>query len=456
MDYTKGYQVQKRMEEIIPAGTHTYSKGRDQFPLASPQVIDRASGAYCWDVDGNKFIDWAMGNRVIILGHAYPAVNEAVIKEIGKGVNFTRPSTLEYEVAEYLIDLWPVAEMVKFGKNGSDATSAAMKLSRAYTSRKYIAVCQDHPFYAIHDWFIGTTACNNGIPEEISNLTLKFKYNDIESVKKLFAEHPGQIAALMLEPVKNDEPGDFLKELRDITEKEGTVLIFDENISGIRFDIRGAHHRWGVYPDLAAFGKCISNGFSCAVLAGKRDLMELGGLKHDKRRVFLLSQTHGAESTGLAAVKATLEECQKMNVNEHIWNIGAKLVKEFNKCIQESKLEKYVRVIGFDCNPFIICTNEDGEYWPLLHTLLHQEMMSRSVMMPWISITLSHGEEELNSSINAFHESLSILKQALEANRVGEMLIGEAVKPVFRKYNKCVTSPCGMDNGQNKNLPCCN
>jgi glutamate-1-semialdehyde 2,1-aminomutase len=172
----------------------------------------RAQGAYCWDADGNRYLDWAMGNRVIVLGHCYPAVNDAVKRQIDLGVNFTRPGILEYELAEYLVDLLPAAEMVKFGKNGSDVTSAAIKLSRAYTGRKYVACCAQHPFFSINDWFIGTTPMNSGVPDEIADLTLKFPYNDIPALETLFAQYPGQIAAIILEPVKNDEPkGDYLR-----------------------------------------------------------------------------------------------------------------------------------------------------------------------------------------------------------------------------------------------------
>ncbi|HKT07238.1 MAG TPA: aminotransferase class III-fold pyridoxal phosphate-dependent enzyme, partial [Gemmatimonadaceae bacterium] len=301
-DFQKGDAINEHFHEIVPAATHTYSKGEDQFPQRSPKLIARAQGAYCWDVDGNRFIDWAMGNRVMVLGHAYPAVNDAVKRQIELGVNFTRPGILEYELAEYLVDLLPVAEMVKFGKNGSDVTTAAIKLARAYTNRKMVAVCQEHPFFSIHDWFIGTTAMDAGVPPEVAKLTVRFNYNDIGSLQALYDRYPGQIAAVILEPVKNDEPrNNFLENLRELTRREGSVLIFDEMISGLKFDLRGAHHRWKVYPDLACYGKAMSNGYSFSCLAGRRDILELGGLKHDKQRVFLLSQTHTSETVGLAA-----------------------------------------------------------------------------------------------------------------------------------------------------------
>lgn len=435
-NFSKSHEMQRRMHEIIPGGSHTYSKGEDQFPYLSPQVMSHADGAYCWDVDGNKYLDWAMGNRVIILGHNYKSVNDFVFQQISRGLNFTRPGILEYELAEYLVDLLPVAEMVKFGKNGSDVTTAAIKLARAYTGRKYVAVCKEHPFFSIHDWFISTTACNNGILGEVEKYTLSFNYNNIDSVKKIFAEYPGKIAALILEPVKNDIPiNNFLQELKSVCQKEGVLLIFDEMISGMRFDIRGAHHLYGVYPDMATYGKCISNGFSFSALAGRKDLLELGGIKHNKPRTFLLSQTHGSETAGLAAALSTLKECQRVDISKHTWGLGKKLVDGFNKLANEENVAKYIRIIGFDCNPQILCTKEDGSYWPELQTSFHEEVIANGVLIPWISITYAHGEKELELTFDALREGMKKIHRVIDSGNVMSSFTGDAVKPVFRKYN---------------------
>jgi glutamate-1-semialdehyde 2,1-aminomutase len=416
----------------------------------------RAQDAYCWDVDGNRYIDWGMGNRVIILGHNYPAVNEAVKRQIDLGLNFTRPGILEYELAEYLVDLLPVAEMVKFGKNGSDVTTAAIKLARAYTGRKYIAYCSDHPFFSIHDWFIGATPMNEGVPDEVSALTLNFAYNDIEGVKALLDRYPGQIAALILEPVKNDEPKEnFLHKLRDLTQREGVVLIFDEMISGIRFDVRGAHHLWGVYPDLVTFGKAISNGYSFSLLAGRREIMTLGGLRHNKRRVFLLSQTHGAETVGLTACRATLDECQRIDITRHVWGLGGRLVGGVRNMAETEGVAGYVRVIGFDCNPQILCTYADGSFWPELHTCFHEEVISHGVLIPWTSITYSHGEAELQQTFDALQQGMRKVRKALEADTVEGSFEGEAIKPVFRPYNRCRQSRCAHLYADTPKLDCC-
>ncbi len=455
-NFTRSHEIQEKLHRVVPGGSHTYSKGEDQFPYLSPQIVARAQGAYCWDVDGNEYVDWGMGNRVIILGHNYAAVNEAVIRQIEFGLNFTRPGILEYELAEYLLDIWSWADMVKFGKNGSDVTTAAVKLARAHTGRKYIAYCADHPFFSIHDWFIGATPMNAGIPEEESRFTLRFRYNDIESVEALFAEYPGQIAGLILEPVKNDEPRDgYLKKLREITRREGAMLIFDEMIAGMRFDIRGAHHLYGVYPDMATYGKAIGNGFCISVLAGLRDVMELGGLKHEKKRVFLLSQTHSSETTGLAACRATMDECMRVDATKHVWSIGNRLVSGFRELAKREGVERFVRIIGFDCNPQILCTREDGAYWPQLHTLFHEEVIACGVLIPWITITYSHRDPELQKTFNALAEGMRRVRKALADNTVESSFTGPAAKPVFRPFNRCMQSRCGRLDPSAPQLECC-
>jgi glutamate-1-semialdehyde 2,1-aminomutase len=454
--FTTSDALNRQLHSLVPGGCHTYSKGQDQFPQRSPKLITRAQGAYCWDVDGNRYLDWAMGNRVSILGHAYPAVNEAVKRQIDCGLNFSRPSVLELELAEYLVDLLPVAEMVKFTKTGSDVTAAALRLARAYTGRKYVACCNSHPFFGGHDWFVGTTSINAGVPDEVSALTLGFPYNDIPAVARLFDEHPGQIAALILEPVKNDEPrDDYLGRLRDLVHRNGAVLIFDEMISGIRFDLRGAHHLWGVYSDLACFGKAFANGFSFALLAGKREIMRLGGLDHDLRRVFLISGTHSAESTGLAACRATLDECRRVEINRHIWSVGERLVDGARQLACDEGVADYVRVIGFDCNPQILCTHADGTYWPELHTSFHEEVISWGVLIPWITITYSHGDPELEMTFQALGNGMRKVRRALEEGNVESSFEGEPIRPVFRTFNCCLQSRCGRLHADAPQLACC-
>ncbi|MFJ9497469.1 glutamate-1-semialdehyde 2,1-aminomutase [Brevibacillus centrosporus] len=427
--------LQEKAHKLIPAGCHTYSKGDDQFPELSPAFIRSGKGAWVQDVDGNTFLDWGMGLRSVSLGHGYDRIVKKVIEYVQLGSNFTRPAPIETELAERLLDLIPSAEMVKYAKNGSDVTSAAVRLSRAYTGRKRVAVCKEHPFFSFHDWFIGTTPCNNGIPDEITELTLSFHYNDIQSLLDLYDRYPGEIAAVIMEPVTTQEPHEsFLQQVRQITKKEGSVLIFDEMITGFRYGLPGAQSRFGVEPDLSAFGKAIGNGFSCAVLAGKREIMELGGLHHHNPRVFLLSGTHGAETHSLAAVNETIQEYREKDVVGHMQRMGSLLVGRWNDTVRKCKLEDYLVIGGYPCSPIVTCFDGDKRPSAWFRTLFLQEMVRNGVLIPYISISYSHREKEVDFTIEALEKACLIYQKALEGD-VQKWVSGPPVKPVFRKFN---------------------
>ena len=260
-----------------------------------------------WDVDGNEYIEYGMGLRTVTLGHGFPRVVEAVRERIGDGTNFVRPSSLEVDAAESFVDLIDAADMVKFTKDGSTANTAAVKVARAFTGRDLVAICADHPFYSYDDWAIVTTPMNAGIPEGVEALTLTFRYNAISSVEDLLARYPGRIACFVLEPERTDPPRDgFLQRLHELVRADGALLVLDENVTGFRWDNGGGQAVHGMSPDLSTWGKGIANGFALAALAGRRDVMELGGLHHDRERVFLLSTTHGAEHAGLVAGITTM------------------------------------------------------------------------------------------------------------------------------------------------------
>ncbi len=428
-------ELSRRAHELIPAGCHTYSKGDDQFPLNAPGFIERARGVAVWDVDGNEFLDWGMGLRSVILGHGYRRIVEAVTAQLDKGTNFTRPSPVEVELAELLTGLIPSAEMVKFAKNGSDVTSAAIRLARAYTGRDYVALCQDHPFFSFDDWFIGTTPPNGGIPHAVIEQSLTFRYNDIKSLEKLFAERPDQIAAVIMEPVTLEPPREgYLAAVRDLAHQNGAVLIFDETITGFRWHVKGAQKYFDVTPDLSTFGKAVGNGFSVAVLAGKREIMELGGIKHTKPKVFLLSATHGGETHSLAAATATIQEIVEKDVVSHIWKVGRALQDGFNDLAAELGLTNYVTCPGYPCSPAIITKDRTGQASMPMRTLFLQEMIAQGVLIPYIAASFSHTEKEVDRTLEAAARALDVYGRALEEG-VDKYLVGPPVKPVFRKFN---------------------
>ena len=279
MNFEKSRVLQQRCHQVIPGGGHTYAKGDDQFPVQAPAYIVKGKGCHVWDVDGNEFIEYGMGLRAVTLGHAYAPVVDAAYGQMLLGDNFTRPSSVELECAEQLLSLLRGGEMVKFAKNGSDVTTAAVKLARAYTGRDVIAICADQPFFSTDDWFIGATPMNRGIPESTQRLTVKFHYNNLESARALFRDYPAKIACCVLEAATSVEPVDgFLEQLQRLCHENGAILIFDEMITGFRWHLGGAQTYYGVIPDLSTFGKAIANGFSLSALVGKRELMELGGI----------------------------------------------------------------------------------------------------------------------------------------------------------------------------------
>ena len=433
---TNSLALSKRGHELIPAAAHTYSKGDDQFPENSPRFIERGTGCHVWDVDGNEFIDWGMGLRSVILGHAYPCVVAAVKNELDKGSNFTRPSPLEIELAELLHGLIPSAEMVKFGKNGSDVTSAAVRLARAHTKRDKIVYCKDHPFFSVNDWFIGTTSVSAGVPKAVSDLSIYFRYNDLESLKRLFEQNPDSIAGVIMEVATSEEPKPgFLEGVKKLCHQHGAVLIFDEMITGFRWHLKGAQTLYGVTPDLSCFGKGLGNGFSVSALCGKKEIMERGGLLHTKERVFLLSQTHGGETHALAAAIATVREMQEKDVIAHLWKMGRLLKGGFNQRADEHRIADHCSMGGYDCSPVLTLKDLPGDQPLTLRTLFLQEMINKQIIIPYIALSFSHTEKEIEATLAAVDDTLRICAAALAEKNVRARVNGAICKPVFRTYN---------------------
>ncbi|MCL4708121.1 glutamate-1-semialdehyde 2,1-aminomutase [bacterium] len=435
MNFTQSKALQKKAHRLIPGGSHTYAKGDDQYPVNAPSFIVRGRGCRVWDVDGNEFIEYGMGLRAVTLGHAYEPVVAAAYRQMLSGNNFTRPAAIEVAYAEEFLELFDGAEMVKFAKNGSDVTTAAVKLARAYTGRDKVAICADHPFFSTDDWFIGATPMDAGIPTPIKDLTVKFHYNDLESLETAFAANPEQIAGVILEPATTEEPRDnFLHGVKRLCRKNGAVFVLDEMITGFRWHLGGAQKYYGVEPDLAAFGKAMSNGFSLSALVGKRGIMELGGLNHEKERVFLLSTTHGAETSSIAAAQETLAVYKKERVVEFLHQQGCKLAQEIAAVIHDHELQGYFEILGKPCNLIYVTRDQEKNRSQAFRTLFLQEMIGRSFIVPSLVVSFSHTDEIIRRTVDAVHEALRIYKKALE-DGVENYLVGRPVKPVFRRYN---------------------
>jgi glutamate-1-semialdehyde 2,1-aminomutase len=431
--FEKSKRLRERAHALIPGGAHTYAKGDDQYPEDAPGFIARGVGSHVWDVDGNEFIEYGSGLRSVTLGHAYAPVVEAAQAAMRLGSNFVRPAAIEVEMAERFLANIPGAEMVKFAKNGSDVTTAAVKLARAYTGRDLVGICAEHPFFSTDDWFIGTTPMDAGIPQAVTAQTLKFHYNDVESISRLFAEHPGRIACLMMEAATAVEPKDgFLQQAIDVCHANGAVFVLDEMITGFRWHLQGAQTQYRITPDLSTFGKGIANGFALSALAGRRELMELGGLRTKRDRVFLLSTTHGAETHALAAGLATLGVYETKDVVGHMRRIGEALRTGINQKAEALGLAKHFQVLGHPANLVYATRDADGNPSQPFRTLFLQETIRRGLLMPSLVVNFSHGDEEVRRTVEAVGEALGVYQRALE-DGVEKHLVGRPVQPVFRK-----------------------
>ncbi len=419
---------QERLLRAIPGGAHTYSRGYDQYPENAPQILERADGAYTYDLKGNKFLDYGMALRAVNLGYAN--------KQINFGNNLTRASVIELQAAELLIDMIDSVDMVKFTKNGSTATTSAIKLSRAYTKKDLVVRCADHAFFSYDDWFIGSTSANLGILEKDIQNTKMFTYNDIDSLKKIFNTYPDQISCVILEPSVTEHPKDnFLQKVKDLCNKNGAIFILDEMITGFRWHLKGAQYYYGVEPDLCTFGKAMANGFSVAAIAGKREIMQQGSIEFQgTERLFMLSTTHGAEMSGLGAFVETMKLMRANNVIEHLWDYGSNLVSLMNSIAKKFNLEKNFVAGGIDCSPYYLTFDKKGQNSLGLRTLFSQEMVKNGVLMPWIAISYAHGEDELKLTKKALEKTFKVYKKAVDEG-FEKYLIGDVIKPVFRKYN---------------------
>jgi glutamate-1-semialdehyde 2,1-aminomutase len=435
MKFDESLRIQKRFNALVPGGCHTYAKGDDQYPQFMPPYIARGKGCHVWDLDGNEYIEYGMGLRTVTLGHAFEPVVEAAHRQMLLGNNYVRPARIELECAEEFLSTIDGAEMVKFCKDGSDATSGAVKLARAVTGREMVAICGDHPFFSVDDLFIGSTAISAGIPECVKALTVKFRYNDLESVRELFAKFPGRIACVILEAEKTEPPkDDFLQELLRIAHEKGALFILDEMITGFRWHLGGAQKKYGLVPDLSAFGKALANGFSLSALAGKREIMERGGSDHDKERVFLMSTTHGAENHALAAALATMRFYRSHPVVETLYAQGHKLAASVNAASKELGLEEHVSIIGPDCCSVYTTRGQDKKPSQPFRTLFLQETLRRGLLMPSSIVSYAHSNADIAATVERIAEALVVYRKALDEG-IDKYLEGRPVRPVYRKYN---------------------
>lgn len=427
-------EANARLHAVVPGGAHTYAKGEDQYPEGMAPVLTHGRGAHVWDVEGRTYVEYGSGLRAVSLGHAHPRVTEAVRCEAGRGTNFVRPSVVELEAAERFLACVPGAEMVKFAKNGSDATTAAVRLARAVTRRPLVAVCRDHPFFSVDDWFIGTTPMSAGIPDETAGLTVGFPYADLAATEEVLRAHEGRVACLLLEAATTEEPPEgYLGAMRELAHRYGALLVFDEMITGFRWDL-SAQGLYGVTPDLSTFGKALGNGFAVSALAGRRELMEHGGLRHDGERVFLLSTTHGAESSALAAAVAVMDTYEEEGVVERLHALGERLRTGVTKVADEEGVGEHVRVRGRASNLVYATLGEDLRPSQAYRTLFLRELLLGGVLAPSFVVSAALTDDDVDRTVEVVAGACRVYRRALDVGDPTPWTGGRPVRPVFRRF----------------------
>jgi len=423
--YQESNQWLERAQKTIPLGSQTFSKSHTAYPKkVSPLFIKRGQGCQVWDADDNQYTDFVSGLLSVSLGYCHPEVDEAVINQIKSGVTFSLPHQLEMEVAEKLVELIPCADMVRFGKNGSDATSAAIRLARAFTQKEHVAVCGYHGW---QDWYIGSTTRDLGVPKATKELTHVFKYNDITSLERIFNQQQDKVAAVILEPMNTHFPeNNFLHQVQDLCKKYGAVLIFDETITGFRYNLGGAQKLFDVTPDLATFGKGMANGYPISAVVGRRDIMML-------MEDIFFSGTFAGETLSLAAAKATLHFMEHNNVIEYLAMMGKKLQTELANQIKDLHAEKWLSLSGHPVWSFLNISKQ-GDYSAIqLKSLFLQEMATRGFLIgAGHNLSYAHKVEDIDALLSAYKEVLPILADTIKNKNFDSIFKGELLEPVFK------------------------
>lgn len=423
--YQKSEHLLQRALKTIPLGTQTFSKSKTQYPFGvSPYFIERAQGSHAWDVDGNEYIDFINSLAAVTLGYNDPDVTKAVQAQLQQGTIFSLPHPIEVLVAEKIVEVVPCAEMVRFGKNGSDATSGAIRVARAYTRRDRVAVCGYHGW---HDWYIGSTARDLGIPAATKALTHKFLYNDIESLHQLFQEYPGEIAAVILEPMNVFFPkDDFLGKVKELTHQNGSLLVFDETITGFRYAIGGSQEYFGITPDLATFGKGLANGYPVSALTGKAEVMRV------VEDIFF-SFTFGGETLSLSAALATINKLQREPVIQTMTARGEAILTDVQALIDRYDIGHIFSLSGHPTWSFLLIKDIAPYSQWQIKTLFLQEMFARGILtLGTHNLSYGHAETDVHSLLAVYEEVLPLIGALVDNKELESYLRCQPLEPLFK------------------------
>jgi glutamate-1-semialdehyde 2,1-aminomutase len=423
--FDKSNQHLVRAEKTIPLGSQTFSKSRTQYPVGvSPLFASKVNGPHLWDVDGNKYIDLVSSLASITLGYNDPGVNKAVSKQLKKAVGMSLPATLEAEVSELMVELVPSAEMVRFGKNGTDATSAAIRLARAYTGRDHVLVCG---YFGWQDWSIGSTTRNKGVPDIVSSLTHKFEFNNLNSLASLFSQYESKVAAVILEPMNVVYPNNgYLEAVKELAHFKGALLIFDETITGFRFSTGGAQELFGVTPDISTFGKGMANGYPISAVVGRKDIMM------EMEEIFF-SGTFGGELLSLAAAKHVLERHKNENVARELEIVGGNLEVLTNRAIHEAGIGELLSLSGHPSWKFLNWRPTPEFSVEEIKTYFMQLIFERGLLLLGThNMTLAHKQKVAKKISEIYFEVFKIMKDKIENGTLKSELKVEPLKPLFK------------------------
>jgi glutamate-1-semialdehyde aminotransferase len=403
--------------QLMPRGTQTMSKCPDQFvDGVYPKFAKKAKGAYLWDVEGSKFLDFMCGLGPIILGYNHERTNDAIKKQIEDGILFSLPTILEQKLAQLIVDIVPCAEQVRFAKNGTDADLAAVRIARSYTNKEKIVKCGYHGW---GDWN-AITLRQYGIPSCLSDVVEEFEYNNLDSLEKLLVQ--GDVAGVIMEPQALTAPmAGFLEGVRQLTTQYGAVLIFDEVVTGFRWSLGGAQEYYGVTPDLCCLGKAMANGMPLSAIAGKRKYMQ------ELNHVFF-SMTFGGECLSLAAAIETISELKDKDYG-HIWKLGNML----DKGIKESAAKYGLDIIFAGSAPRHNLTFSDAYADPIgMKALFYQEMVKQGILFSNVMyIQFSHTEDDILKTIDASDKSFAYVRDNID--NIDKVLEGKKSIEIFRK-----------------------
>ena len=426
--FTKSEELLKREIEVSPLAAQTFSKSYRYFCRGiAPSYMDHGEGCYIYDVDGNKFIDFMCALGPITVGYNDPTVNEAVINQVHKFASGSLQSELEVELAEKLCEIIPCAEMVRFVKNGGDATTAAIRLARAFTGREVVLMSGYH---GMHDWSIGASSNNKGVPKAVCELTKNFIYNDLGDLEKKLQEN--EVAAVILEPIQSNGPKEgYLEGVKELTHKYGAILVFDEVVSGFHYALGGAQEVFGVSPDLVAFGKGMGNGYPISAVAGRKDL-----LKQIEEGLFI-STTFGGDSIAMAASLATLNILSKPGYYKHIIRIGTMIRDGIQERIDKYDLNDVLSVSGMPAHCGLAFEGQGSLSYLDIQSVYSQTMIQNGILVFAIYFLNSHHtEKEAQAYLDATDKAFALIRKAIDEDSVDGILLGGKVDPVFKRNIK--------------------